>query len=279
MKEGAPVVASETGGAAMSGGGETAPGGFGADGSASPTLGALPDRGGPAAVNGVSPHPAAGAAGGEPTRDPRAVAPPGRPMAVTSKHLVGCWLLVLTIVSLAHLLWAWSIATRLTGASGSPPAISVHWLWLRFSPSPQFSLLLVVTLSAVVGSFATMSLIFGNRAGHRTLEEDWEWWYVLRPGAVAVIGVLAYVIVVAGFLSTTGKADSLASAAAIGALAGLFTDRVLAAMRSALGASAFNTSASNPEEAKKTGGTDAGALHGASDGAQARPVPVTSNAA
>lgn len=186
------------------------------------------------------------------------VARQGPAMSQPAKRAVGLWLLCLGVGALGHLLWAWALATRLDAAAGTASRIRAHWLWLAFTPTPQFGRLLVVVLTALCGSVATMALIFGNRAGHRKLEEDWEWWYLLRPMSAAAIGVLAYVVVIAGFLGTTDSGDGkLAVAAAIGALAGLFTDRVLAAMRSALGASAFNVSASTPAEAKKTGGTDA----------------------
>jgi hypothetical protein len=79
---------------------------------------------------------------------------------------------------------------------------------------------------------------------------------VLRPGAAAAIGLLFYSTVFAGLLGTgVPQHQDLTVAAAIGGLAGLFTDRVLALLRSALGASAFNVSASRPEEAARTGGT------------------------
>lgn len=177
-------------------------------------------------------------------------------MSGRARRAIGCWLLVFGSVVLANFLWAWSTADRLN-RDGASPAIRVHWLWWSFGPTAQFTLLLVVALAAMMGSVATMALVFSNRAGHRQLEERWEYWYVHRPLSAACIGLLFYVVVTAGFLGNGDTGGSrLTTAAATGALAGLFTDRVLAAMRSALGASAFNKSASDPGEAKKTGGTE-----------------------
>jgi hypothetical protein len=177
------------------------------------------------------------------------------PMSNTARRFIGGWLGLVGAVVLGHVMWAWSLASRLEAAPAAAH-VRAHWLGLEFSPTAQFSLLLIVVTTAMAGSLATIALVFSNRAGHRTLEERWEWWYLLRPLAAASIAILFYMVVLAGLLGGADKkAGGLAFAAAVGGLAGLFTDRVLETMRSALGASAFNTSASNPEEAKNTGGT------------------------
>jgi drug/metabolite transporter superfamily protein YnfA len=170
---------------------------------------------------------------------------------------IGVGLLVLSALLIAHLLWAWSFASKLVGLeTGQPRPVRVHWLWLSFSPSVDWALLLVVTLAAAAGSTAHTALIFANRAGHAKLEGSWAFWYVLRPGASAVIGVLTYIIVKAGFLGTVNDGDGkgLAFAAAVGALSGMFTDTLIAKLRGALGASPFNVAASAGSAAKDTGG-------------------------
>src|SRR5436305_8888992 len=183
------------------------------------------------------------------------LASPGAPMSDTFRRLIGVWLFALTIAVVGHFLWAWSTAYRLVGPR--PHKVRVHWLWWAFEPTAQFSLLLIVGLAAMLGSMATMTMIFANRSGHRKLEERWEYWYLYRPLSAAGVGILFYVVVVAGLLgATAGGAETLVFAAATGGLAGLFTDRVIAAMRQALGASPFNVSASDAEAAKKTGGTN-----------------------
>ncbi|MGY1702767.1 hypothetical protein [Geodermatophilus sp. SYSU D00766] len=177
-------------------------------------------------------------------------------MSDRSRRAVGVWLFALTVVVLGHFLWAWSTAYRLVGPR--PHRVRVNWFWWGFHPTAQFSLLLIVMLAAMLGSMVTVTMIFANRSGHRTLEERWEYWYLYRPLSAAGVGVLLYVVVVAGLLGTAvGGEGSLAFAAAIGGLAGLFTDRVIAAMRQALGASPFNVSASDVEAATKTGGVSA----------------------
>ncbi len=181
------------------------------------------------------------------------LASPGKSMSDGSRRTVGVWLFALTIAVLGHFLWVWSTAYRLVGPR--PHRVRVQWLWWEFAPTAQFSLLLIVLLAAMLGTMATVTMIFANRSGHHTLEERWEYWYLYRPLSAASVGILLYVVVVAGLLGTTvGGEGSLAFAAAIGGLAGLFTDRVIAAMRQALGASPFNVSASDAEAVKRTGG-------------------------
>jgi hypothetical protein len=53
--------------------------------------------------------------------------------------------------------------------------------------------------------------------------------------------LLTYMVVLAGFFDTTANADrpELIVAAAVGALAGLFTDRILEKLRELLGQSPF----------------------------------------
>lgn len=192
------------------------------------------------------------------------LAEPGEPMTDGARRLLGVWLLGFGVVVLGHLLWAWSLAAQLL-ASGPQANVQAHWMGLGFSPSTQFGLLLVVLVTALAGSLAVVVTVFANRAGHRTLEQHWAWWYVLRPCSAGAVGVLFYAVVVAGLLGSPAPDHAgLALAGAVGGLAGLFTDRVLAMMRSVLGASAFNVSASLPEQAAATGGTaEAGTRVGA----------------
>ena len=178
----------------------------------------------------------------------------GSSMSPTTQRWLGSGLAVLGPVAAAHLTWAWSTTARLL-SSGTRGGTPTHWLWLRFELSPAAGLLLVVLFAAVAGSVVVTGMVFANRAGHGTLEQHWAWWYVLRPGCAPCIGLLLYATVFAGlFGGGAPEHQDLALAGAIGGLAGLFHDRVLALLRGALGASAFNVSASLPEQAALTGG-------------------------
>lgn len=78
------------------------------------------------------------------------------------------------------------------------------------------------------------------------------WWYLTRPFTAAGIGVLAYALLQVGFFGSNNNTNSeLLAAAAIGGLAGLFTDQLLQKMRTALGLTAFLKSASDASETEK----------------------------
>jgi hypothetical protein len=182
---------------------------------------------------------------------------PSQPMGATARRGIGVALFLLSALLVAHLLWAWSFTARLVAASGGSPApIRVHWLVLTFTPTVDWALLLVVTFTAAAGSTAHSALVFSNRAGLGTLESTWALWYLLRPGAAAIVGALTYIIVKAGFLGSVDGGDDkgLAFAAAVGALAGLFTDTLMEKLRTALGASPFHVPTAAQATAGGTGG-------------------------
>jgi hypothetical protein len=170
-------------------------------------------------------------------------------MSTAGRRAVGIWIVSLSALALVHLPWAWALAERL---SSKPTGVRDHWLGWVFTPQKASILLLVVILSAVIGSCATLALTFAHRAGYGSLEKGWGWWYVTRPFTASGIGVLAFALLQAGFFgSNKATSSGLLAAVAIGGLAGLFTDQLLQKMRTALGLTAFLKSAADPEETKK----------------------------
>jgi hypothetical protein len=166
---------------------------------------------------------------------------PQHPMPRTRRRIIGGYLTTLGLALLAVLPWAWSLAYH----ASDKPAPRAHFLGLGFTPSPEFSLIAIVILAALLGSVAVLLLTFSSRAGHETLERGYLWWYLTRPITAAGIGVLFYMAVLAGYFNqavTSGHA-TLIAAAAIGGLAGLFTDQILSKMRSVLGLTAFDKAA------------------------------------
>jgi hypothetical protein len=180
-------------------------------------------------------------------------APVGK-MDWPAQALIGIWIIALAAVALGHLPWAWALAERLGNSKSAPRA---RWLGVAFTPRDSSVLLLIVMLTAVIGSTATLGLTFAHRSGYGTLEKGWGWWYVMRPFTATSVGVLAFSLIQAGFLGTKSAASSgVFAAASIGGLAGLFTDQLLQKMRSALGLGAFAKSAADPAEVKKTNAVD-----------------------
>jgi hypothetical protein len=167
-----------------------------------------------------------------------------------ARTLIGIWIMALFAVALGHLPWAWSLAEQV--ATAKHP-VHAHWFGVAFVPQKAAMLLIIVLITALIGSAATLALTFAHRVGYKQLEKGWEWWYVTRPPTAASIGVLAFALLEAGlFSSTTAVKSSLLAAAATGGLAGLFTDQLLQKIRAALGLSAFGESASADEQKART---------------------------
>jgi hypothetical protein len=164
---------------------------------------------------------------------------------------IGIYLTALGLGLLAATTWAWSFASHVTGTTAGT-TVSAHFLGMKFTPTAEFSLLLVVILTAMLGSVAVLALTFSSRAGHGTLQRGYLWWYLTRPITAAGLGVLLYMAIMAGFFNATTTNDhpALVIAAAIGGLAGLFTDQVLKKMRSALALLPTNQTASDKDDAK-----------------------------
>jgi hypothetical protein len=165
------------------------------------------------------------------------LAQPFEPMKPLSRRLIGVYLVTLGIAVVAVLPWAWSVAS-----SVGPTTPEAHFMGFAFTPTTSFTRMLIITLVAIAGSVAIMSITFANRAGKHTLEDGWQWWYLTRPICAAVIGVVSYMAILAGYLdeATTDRSE-LIVAAAIGGLAGLFTDKVIELMRKIIGLTAFGT--------------------------------------
>ena len=162
----------------------------------------------------------------------------GREMSTWSRRAIGVYLVVLGSALIATTLWAWSFANAVVADGRS---VRPHFLGIGFRPTAAFSVLLIVGLTAALGSVAVMAVTFAGRSGRHTLEAGWEWWYATRPIVATAVALLTYMVVLAGFFDTTVNGDrpELIVAAAVGAMAGLFTDRILAKLRDLLGQTPF----------------------------------------
>lgn len=173
-----------------------------------------------------------------------------RRMSKGRRRGVGAYLILLGVAVLAVMPWAWSFASRATDGK----QVTASFLRWQFTPTPEFSMVLIVLLTAILGSVAVLAMTFSDRAGHETLERGYLWWYLTRPISAAGLALAFYMAFVAGFFSAATATDrpALIVAAAIGALAGLFTDRVLKKMYKVLGL--FDTS--EPASRKDAQGND-----------------------
>src|SRR5215469_11883295 len=178
---------------------------------------------------------------------------PENPMSGPDKVGIGCYLAALATAVLAITPWAWSLATNSVGHAAN----QARFLGLPFRATTEFNLIIIVMLMSVLGSMAVMIITFANRAGQETLEHGFLWWYLIRPFAAAGVGVLFYMAIIAGFFNQTSARgrSALVLAAAIGGLAGLFTDNVVQKMRALLGLSSFSESAANAKPDTNTQGS------------------------
>jgi hypothetical protein len=178
--------------------------------------------------------------------------------SVTRKQMAGgwraglwIWIVTLMVVALVHLPWVWSHTKQLI-AGGARPR-QANWLGITFQPTAASFLLLMVILTAMIGSATILALTLGHRAGYQKLEAGWELWYLLRPVTAIGVGVISFALLKAGLL-TVGNSDSdLFAAAVIGGLSGLFTDQLLQQMSKILGLKDFKKPSDRDEEAERSG--------------------------
>jgi len=72
---------------------------------------------------------------------------------------IGVDLIVLRVALLAAILWAWSFASSLISAN-SGITVAIYLFGVKFSPSAGFSPLLIVLLTAMLGTVAVLMLTF-----------------------------------------------------------------------------------------------------------------------
>jgi hypothetical protein len=156
--------------------------------------------------------------------------------------VVGCWLGALGVMCLLAVAWAWAIADRATSATDS-----VHWIGPDFTATAATSALVLAAVGGVAGSFVHAGSLFAARVGRRTFEVSYFWWYLLRPIESALVAMVFLAAIRSGLTAlgtnTTGDGASVLAFLA-GALAGLFTDRVMQRLRGILGATKTDRKAS-----------------------------------
>lgn len=173
------------------------------------------------------------------------------PMSTACRRFVGGYLLVLGVALLAVIPWAWSFASRVIDGT----KITASFFNRSFTPTPEFSIVVIALLAAVTGSVVVLTLTFADPSGHETLESGYLWWYLTRPISAAGLGLLFYMAFISRFFNEATAKDSqaLILAATIGGLAGLFTDQVLKKMSTVLGLMPTSQFASGKDSSGKGG--------------------------
>lgn len=175
-----------------------------------------------------------------------------RPMVRKRRIAIGLYLVAACLILLPTMLWAWSNASRVLQLP-ERQELTATFLWTDFLMTADLAMLLIVELAAIAGSLAILTRTFAYRAGYETLERGFVWWYLVRPFTGALLGLIFYLAVDAGYFSHVAKLEpsSLALAAMIGGLAGLFTDEVLTRLRSVLGLLATHEVAQDQPDGKQ----------------------------
>jgi hypothetical protein len=185
---------------------------------------------------------------------PRRRRVPGAMTAGTTRA-VGLANIALGAVSLLTLCAAYGLAERLVAAQeqagdGRIATVTASWWGPDVSVTLSMSLLLVGAAAGLVGSVIQQSIVFAQRAGHRTLQQGFVWWYALRPVWSALLGAVAVLTFNAGLISIGDQTTSAAGVTVLvtmGCLAGLFTDRMLQRLAPLLGATAPHEPAGEAE--------------------------------
>jgi hypothetical protein len=196
----------------------------------------------------------------ESTSQPQ-VQPARRPEAIHRTHpvmgrqewwvagILTGWLAVAGTTMLVAVLWAWNLADR-AGTAPQP----VHWIGPDFTATPAIGALVLAATAGAAASFIHTTTQFAARAGHRTFEPSYLAWYLLRPLNAALMAMVTVVLVRSGLITfgTTQDGNGAAVLAfTAGAVAGLYTDKVMQLLRARLGATDPSTPASSAPTAEK----------------------------
>jgi len=152
--------------------------------------------------------------------------------------LLGCGFLLALILLVYSLTAVWPTpapavppsAAAAPASATSPPAKPdwdkrVTWFGLRGDISDELRLLLIVIITAALGSYIHAVTSFTSYAGNRTLQSSWIWWYILRGPIGVALAVIFYCVVRGGLFSSgaVGTDMSPFGVAALSGLVGMFS--------------------------------------------------------
>jgi hypothetical protein len=138
--------------------------------------------------------------------------------------VLGCLFLLAIVLLVYSLAAVWP--TPETKAAASPSAKiewskQVTWFWYSHEYCPdELRLLLIVIITAALGSYIHAVTSFTSYAGNRRLQISWVWWYILR-GPIGVSLAIIFYCVVRGGLFSSGAVGTDMSPFGVAALSGL----------------------------------------------------------
>lgn len=105
-----------------------------------------------------------------------------------------------------------------------------RFLGIGFTLPFELRLILIVALSAALGSFVHMAWSFTTFLGRGQFDARWLWWYVLRIPIGAGLAVIVYFALRGGLLTTSSMSDTVVNpfgVCGIAALVGLFSRQAM----------------------------------------------------
>ena len=120
------------------------------------------------------------------------------------------------------------VRLRATGTSGG---VTSRWTWVNrlLGPSAEIRLLVLVMISAAIGSSIQAAKSFAAFTGRNEYNVNWNWWYFLRFPTGIGIALLMYCVIRGGFMPGSLADQSVAGAvnpfgvAGLSALVGMFS--------------------------------------------------------
>lgn len=122
-------------------------------------------------------------------------------------------------------IWAWRVAER---AAVAKTTVATSFLWLDFRVSRETAIFVLVVAFAALGSVVHISNSLASYLGNGRFSARWTAWYLLRPVIAVALGLVAYVVFRAGFLSSSASTTdvNLFGVAAVAGLTGIFSKQV-----------------------------------------------------
>src|SRR5579871_2467689 len=119
-----------------------------------------------------------------------------------------------------------------TGPAGADWDKTLSMFGKQFELASEVRFLLVVAVSAALGSYVHAATSFASYVGNKTLSRSWLWWYALRPTIGVALALIFYFVIRGGLLTTTSTGDiSPFGATALGGLVGMFSKQATDKLR------------------------------------------------
>jgi len=159
--------------------------------------------------------------------------------------LIGCSFLIIVLLLVYSLATVWPAElpanpaqTATSTQQASTPAQhdwdkNVWWFGYHATIAHELRLLLIVIISAGLGSYIHAATSFTSFVGNRQLQASWLWWYVLRGPIGVALAFIFYSVVRGGLLSSgaLGTDVSPFGVAAMSSLVGMFSKQATDKLR------------------------------------------------